>query len=162
MRYLLILSLFCTVSCGDSEGGASGGGGSGGGAGAGGSTPGELEWEISYSGDLSGTVDGPICTVTGDNGIITIGCINRESPDAFNASATLPIFTTGEDSTTSASMTLSDGTSCPPSDGAVTNITVTNASMDLYVIEIAGNMNCDGQQITIDGLIETDGVVDLE
>ncbi len=162
MRYLLILSLFFSVSCGDSESSGSGGGGSGGSAGAGGSTPGELEWEISYSGDLSGTVGGPICTVTGDNGIITIGCINRESPEAFNSSANVPIFELGSDSTTSASMNLSDGTPCSASDGAATNISVTTASMDLYVIEIAGTMNCNGAQITLDGLIETDGVVDLE
>ncbi|MGB5810161.1 MAG: hypothetical protein WBG86_06500 [Polyangiales bacterium] len=157
MRYLWIAALFCTISCGDSEGGGGQGGG-----GSGGSSPGELEWEISYSGDLSGTVDGPICTVTGDNGIITIGCINRESADAFNASATVPIFTTGQDSTTSASMTLSDGTACSASEDAVTDISVTTASMELYVIEITGNMDCNGQEITLDGSIETDSIVDLE
>ena len=161
MKWLLVLTLLFGVSCGDSGGGA-GGNGSGGDGGEGGSGPGQLEWEIDYAGDLSGTTEGPICTVTGDNGIITIGCINRDAPDAFNASATIPIFTTGEDDTTSASMILSDDTACSASEAAPTTITVTTATEDLYIIEISGGMDCGEQAITLDGLIETDGVVDLE
>ena len=161
-RMLLLGLLMGIVACGDSTasgGGSSGAGGRGGTGGSGGpggtNGTGELEWEISYSGDRSGTAGGPICTVSGVSGIIAIGCINRQSPESFNATANLALYQTGQVSSVTATMNLSDGTGCVASSTTPPVFNVTTATNDLYVIEISGDMSCDEAMITLDGTIET-------
>jgi len=99
--------------------------------------------------------------VSGTSGIIAIGCINRESPESFNATADLTLYQTGQVSSVTATMNLSDCTGCVASSSTPPVLNVTTATSDLYVIEISGEMSCDEEMITLDGTIETDGVVDV-
>lgn len=116
------------------------------------------DWSIGYSGDRSGEVSGTMTTVvtmavTSNSVSLTGGA--HDSPAGLRASYSYPLDgdPMGEKPMLIFNLTLDDETSCSQKrrEGRVINAQVTDHGEDTYHVDLSGSLDCDGDQITVDG-----------
>lgn len=116
------------------------------------------DWSIGYSGDRSGEVSGTITTVVtmalSSNSVSLAGGAH-DSPAGLSASYNYPLDgdPMGEKPMLTFSLTLDDETSCSQQrrEGRVITVGVTHHGEDTYHADLSGSLDCDGDEITVDG-----------
>lgn len=116
------------------------------------------DWSISYSGDRSGEVSGTVTTMvemTISTNDVSLAARSHDSDAGLSASYSYPSDDDplGEKRMRSFSLTLEDGTSCSqqPREDRVVTARVTHHGEDSYHADLSGSLDCDGDQITVDG-----------
>lgn len=116
------------------------------------------DWSISYSGDRSGEVSGTVTTMvemTISTNDVSLAARSHDSDAGLSASYSYPSDDNplGEKRMRSFSLTLEDGTSCSQDvrEGHVITARVTHHGEDSYDADLSGALDCDGDEISVDG-----------
>lgn len=116
------------------------------------------DWSISYSGARSGEVSGTVTTMvemTISTNEVSLAARSHDSDAGLSASYSYPSDDDplGEKRMRSFSLTLEDGTSCSQDvrEGRVITARVTDHGEDAYHANLSGSLDCDGEEITVDG-----------
>lgn len=116
------------------------------------------DWSVSYSGDRSGEVSGTVTTMvemTISTNDVSLAARSHDSDAGLSASYSYPSDDDplGEKRMRSFSLTLEDGTSCSQDvrKGLVITARVTHHGEDSYDADLSGSLDCDGDEISVDG-----------